>query len=207
MPFELKVLADPELRGLYQALKQGEVRWRDLMDEKRDGEKGEETSKLQKALAAQEAKKAKPAPAAAAPTPPESDAARFYRLMNEAQDVAALERILDDARATLKPADLSSAENYAIDRRAALGGLAMPRDEQAPFLVLAHGKTAHGETAVMHGIFFARSQAEAMGMTVNDFRGRNATKVSDAVAVEALPIADDVCEAIAEYVARGKKRK
>ena len=59
----------------------------------------------------------------------------------------------------------------------------------------------------MHGIFFARSQAEAMGMTVNDFRGRNATKVSDAVAVEALPIADDVCEAIAEYVARGKKRK
>ena len=56
---ELKVIGsrDPELRE-YQALKQGEVGWRDLMDEKRDGEKGEETSKLQKALAAQEAKKA-----------------------------------------------------------------------------------------------------------------------------------------------------
>ena len=83
----------------------------------------------------------------------------------------------------------------------------MPKDEQAPFLVLAHGKTARGETAVMHGVFFARSQAEAMGMTVNDFRARNATSDTDAVAVRALPLADDVCAAIAEYVARGKKRK
>ena len=111
----------PELRGLYQALKQGEIRWRDLMDEKRDGEKGEETSKLQKALAAQEAKKPKPAPAAAPPAPPESEAARFCRLMTAAQDVTALDRIIEDARATLKGADLHSAEQYAVDRRAALG--------------------------------------------------------------------------------------
>jgi len=111
----------PELRGLYQALKQGEIRWRDLMDEKRDGEKGEETSKLQKALAAQEAKKPKPAPAAAPSAPPESEAARFCRLMTAAQDVTALDRIIEDARATLKGADLHSAEQYAVDRRAALG--------------------------------------------------------------------------------------
>ena len=110
----------PELRGLYQALKQGDVRWRDLIEEKRDGEAGEETSKLQKALAAQEAKKQKPAPAAQ-PTPPETDAARFYRLLTTAQDVATLDRIMDDARATLRGADLHSAEQYAIDRRAALG--------------------------------------------------------------------------------------
>jgi len=84
-----------------------------------DGEAGEETSKLQKALAAQEAKKQKPAPTAP-PTPPETDAARFYRLLTAAQDVAALDRIMDDARATLKGADLHSAEQYAIDRRAAL---------------------------------------------------------------------------------------
>lgn len=55
------------------------------------------------------------------PTPPESDGARFCRLLTAAQDVATLDRIMDDARATLKGADLHSAEQYAIDRRAALG--------------------------------------------------------------------------------------
>ena len=105
----------PELRGLYQALKQGEIRWRDLMEEKREGNGGEETSRLQKALADQ-AKKGKPTPAA------ETPAARFYRLMNEAQTIEELDRVLADAQATLKGADLNSAENYAQDRRAALAG-------------------------------------------------------------------------------------
>jgi hypothetical protein len=107
------------LEAIRDALKQGDVRWRDLIEEKRDGEAGEETSKLQKALAAQEAKKQKPAPAAQ-PAAPESDGARFYRLLTAAQDGATLDRIMDDARATLKGADLHSAENYALDRRAAL---------------------------------------------------------------------------------------
>lgn len=110
----------PQLRALYQALTAGDIQWRDVLAEKRDGEAGEETSKLQKALAAQEAKKQKPAPAAQ-PSAPESDGARFCRLLTAAQDVATLDRIMDDARATLKGADLHSAEQYAIDRRAALG--------------------------------------------------------------------------------------
>ena len=110
----------PQLRALYQALTAGDIQWRDVLAEKRDGEAGEETSKLQKALAAQEAKKQKPAPAAQ-PSAPESDGARFCRLLTAAQDVATLDRIMDDARATLKGADLHSAEQYAIDRRATLG--------------------------------------------------------------------------------------
>lgn len=57
----------------------------------------------------------------APPTAPESEAARFCRLMTAAQDVTALDRIIEDARATLKGADLHSAEQYAVDRRAALG--------------------------------------------------------------------------------------
>ena len=61
------------------------------------------------------------APEADPPTPPESDGARFCRLLTAAQDVATLDRIMDDARATLKGADLHSAEQYAIDRRATLG--------------------------------------------------------------------------------------
>ena len=64
---------------------------------------------------ADQAKKAKPAPA-------ETPAARFYRLMNEAQSVEELDRVLTDAQATLKGADLNSAENYAKDRWAALAG-------------------------------------------------------------------------------------
>lgn len=108
----------PQLRALYQALSAGDIQWREVLAEKRDGEAGEETSKLQKALADQQAKKAKAQPQ---PAQQESDGARFYRLLSEAQDTAALDRVMDDARATLKGADLHSAEQYAIDRRAALG--------------------------------------------------------------------------------------
>jgi hypothetical protein len=87
-----------------------------VLAEKREGNGGEETSRLQKALADQ-AKKGKPgAPAA------ENPAARFYRLMNEAQTIEELDRVLADAQATLKGADLNSAENYAKDRLAALAG-------------------------------------------------------------------------------------
>lgn len=52
----------------------------------------------------------------------ETPAARFYRLMNEVQTIEELDRVLADAQATLKGADLNSAENYAQDRRAALAG-------------------------------------------------------------------------------------
>jgi len=50
----------------------------------------------------------------------ETTAAMFYRRMNEAQTIEELDRVLADAQATLKGADLNSAENYAQDRRAAL---------------------------------------------------------------------------------------
>lgn len=60
------------------------------------------------------------APSSDLPTTPESDGARFCRLLTAAQDVATLDRIMDDARATLKGADLHRAEQYAIDRRVAL---------------------------------------------------------------------------------------
>jgi len=50
----------------------------------------------------------------------ETPAARFYRLMNEAQSIQELDNVLADAQATLKGADLNSAENYAQDRRATL---------------------------------------------------------------------------------------
>lgn len=81
-------------------------------------------------------------------------------------------------------------------------------DKTAPFLIVASGQnSATGGFAVMHGIVFARSQAEALGMALNEYRGRNRAVdgFDQRPRTEAAPVSDEACSAIYEFVAAKRK--
>lgn len=74
-----------ELRALFQAIKQGDVVWRELLAERREGEAGEQSKNLATKLA-EKAAKGKPAPE---PTP--DHLLHFEAALQEAGDAAQLE--------------------------------------------------------------------------------------------------------------------
>jgi hypothetical protein len=78
------------------------------------------------------------------------------------------------------------------------------REETAPFLASAYGHQPEtGKLAIAYGLYFARSQAEAMGMVINDYRGRfsRADGFGEPIA-SASALSDEQCAPIAKYHAR-----
>lgn len=87
----------------------------------------------------------------------------------------------------------------------------MPAKEQAaPFLSVAVGRNhKQGKIATTHGLVFARSQAEALGMAINAYRENNRQEdgFSDPVSSGALALSDEVCAEIAKYHASKKGKR
>lgn len=101
----------PELRGLYQAIKQGDVIWRDLLEERRNGESGDASKTLADKLKAkaERAKPAEPSPQSQAAAPssgsPRADSApdisAWKTALDEATDIPALDDIKAQAEQKL----------------------------------------------------------------------------------------------------------
>lgn len=74
----------------------------------------------------------------------------------------------------------------------------------APFVVSAYSyQTKTGKLTLACGVYFARSQAEALGMVINAYRGRfpSAEGFAEPIA-SADALTDEQCAAIAKYHAQ-----
>ena len=104
------------LRGLYQALRQGDVDWREVLAEKRAGEEGDANKRLREELAKVKAKASSAAPAQPNSTDSSSPAAMFSARMGAAADLKTLDAVYEDAKATLTGDDLTAATRYYLSR-------------------------------------------------------------------------------------------
>ena len=84
------------------------------------------------------------------------------------------------------------------------------RERKAPFLVSAHGfEPSTGKFAMSQGLYFARSQAEALGQIINEYRGRFPKRDGFAEPIaNACELTNETCAEIAKnHAQRSGRRK
>lgn len=82
-------------------------------------------------------------------------------------------------------------------------------EQKGPFLVTAHGfEPSTGKFAMSQGLLFARSQAEALGQIINEYRGRFPSRDGFAEPIaNASELTDETCAEIAKYHAQRRRRR